>query len=205
MWERLACSLGRNDEAPNVELAKELLAKRDTADIAEMAAGLREKNKAVANDCIKVLYEIGAGDPALIADYTADFLDLLGSRDNRMVWGAMTALGQVTALRPDVVFARLSDVVKAYEKGSVITVDNAISVLAHLCVAGPHYAKSVFPILLRHLETCRPKEIPQHAQRMAVCIHRHNQADFWAVLARREALLTAAQQSRIQKLKRQLA
>ncbi|NUQ06049.1 MAG: hypothetical protein HUU31_19320 [Anaerolineae bacterium] len=42
-----------------------------------------------------MLYEIGYAVPDLIADYAADFLALLGSRDNRMVWGGMTALGVI--------------------------------------------------------------------------------------------------------------
>jgi len=39
-----------------------------------------------------VLYEIGYIKPALIADYTPDFLALLKSKNNHMVWEDMIAL-----------------------------------------------------------------------------------------------------------------
>ena len=80
---------------------------RDTADVAEIVGGL-EENKAVASDCIKVLYEIGYRNPALIAPYAKTFLGFLQSKNNRLVWGAMTALAYITELNPKPVFSRLS-------------------------------------------------------------------------------------------------
>ena len=59
MIEKLACRLGRNDEKPNIELAEFLCQHKDAAGIGEIVAGLKGKDKAIANDSIKVLYEIG--------------------------------------------------------------------------------------------------------------------------------------------------
>jgi len=52
---RLAHSQNRRDEEPNVALAKELAAARDTAGIREVAEELWDDEAEIQNDCIKVL------------------------------------------------------------------------------------------------------------------------------------------------------
>ena len=158
----------------------------------------------MANDCIKVLYGIGQRKPELIADYTDDFITALSDKNNRIVWGSMMALAFVTPLKPEAVFARLPEIITAYKKGSVITVDNSISVFAQLCKANSDYQATVFPLLLDHLAQCRAKEIPQHAERIAVCIDASNKKAFLNVLEARANELSESQNSRIAKLKKKL-
>jgi len=155
MIELLACRLGRNDETPNIELAEKLCASADKTGISEIADGLKSKEQAVANDCVKVLYEIGQRKPELIADFADYFITALSSKNNRIVWGSMMALACITPNKPEVVFNRLSEIIAAYKNGSVITVDNSISVFAQLCKANENYQTAVFPILLDHLANCR--------------------------------------------------
>jgi hypothetical protein len=57
--DKLAHSLGRRDEVPNQELARELAAKKDKKGIREVAENLWHKDKNIQADCIKVLYEVG--------------------------------------------------------------------------------------------------------------------------------------------------
>lgn len=199
MLEKLASALGRNDEQPNVALAEELVASASRRDIREIVEGLHPET-AVVNDCIKVLYEIGYRKPALIAEYADHFAALLGSRNNRLVWGAMTALATIAPVNPDAVYRNIDRILKAYEKGSVITVDNSISVLAGLAKSKPACEKKLLPILLHHLESCRPKEVGQHAERMFVCITPRTGETFAAVLRKRYGALTAAQKKRLDRL-----
>ena len=200
MIEKLACSLGRNDERPNIELAEELVKTADRNGIREIVKGLRSATVATANDCIKVLYEIGERNPALIAEYAGEFTGLLSSRNNRMVWGAMTALATIAPLNPSAVFADIDKVIHAYEKGSVITVDNSISVFAGLARAEPAAAVKLFPIIISHLTTCRPKEVAQHAERAFSCINAGNSPTYAAVLHKRRPTLSAPQQKRVDRL-----
>ena len=202
MIELLACRLGRNDEAPNIELAEKLCDGADRAGIREIANGLKSKERAVANDCIKVLYEIGKRKPELIADFADVFIAALSDKNNRLVWGSMTALACIAPIKPEAVYARLSEIVAAYKKGSVITVDNSISVFAQLCKANDDYQAALFPLLLDHLVNCRAKEIPQHAERIAVCIDSSNKGAFIKALESRERDLSESQKNRIAKLKR---
>jgi len=65
---QLAAALGRNDERPNVELAERLAMATDKAAIAELVAALSTGPTALANDAIKVLYELGERRPERVAD-----------------------------------------------------------------------------------------------------------------------------------------
>jgi hypothetical protein len=200
---RLAHSQGRRDEVPNQELARELAAKKDTAGIREIAENLWNKDKNIQADCIKVLYEIGYMDPKLIADYAEDFVKLLRSKNNRLVWGGMTALAEVAKANPEAVFKNLDVIKKAKEIGSVITVDNAISTLAWTASANEQYNKAIFPYLFRHLSSCRPKEVPQHSEKTLPAVNASNKADFIKVLEKRMEDLSGSGLSRVKKVIKQ--
>ena len=109
----------------------------------------------------------------------------------------MTALAQIAPLRPEEIFARLDDVRAAYETGSVITVDHSISVFARLCKADRDREPEILPLLLNHLANCRAKEIPQHLERMTVCVTAENAARFRTAVAARCGELSKPQQARV--------
>ena len=200
MIEKLASKLGRNDEKPNIELAQYLTESKDAEGILEIVEGYVGPDRATANDCIKVLYEIGERNPALISQYADRFVAHLRSRNNRLAWGSMTALAKTAKINPQPIFDNLPTVVAAYETGSVITVDNSISVFAELCKAGDEYAEAVLPIILTHLKECRPKDVPQHAERASVCFSSSNADVFIEVLEKRLPNLATPGQVRIKKL-----
>ncbi len=195
---KIASALGRNDEQPNIELAEQLVNTQDKESIAEIVSGLR-MDKAVASDCIKILYEIGGRKPELIAPYAENFIGLLNSKDNRLVWGAMTALGRIAELNPAPVYLHFEDIYAAYKKGSVITVDNSISVFAALCKADKEYEKRILPLLIAHLTKCRAKEIPQHLTRMSVCFNKNNIVQIESTIQDRFEELSGSQQTRVRK------
>lgn len=200
MIEKLACRLGRNDEMPNIELAEHLCQQNDNTGIKEIVDGFKGTDKAVANDCIKVLYEIGERNPKLISDYVNDFISCLRSKNNRLVWGSMMALAKIAQYASEPIFKRLAEVESAYQKGSVITVDNSISVFAGLCKANADYGRTILPIIINHLQKCKPREVPQHAERAAICFNNENAEEFINVLEKRKSDLSTSQQTRINKL-----
>ncbi|MFY0653534.1 MAG: hypothetical protein JXQ96_15935 [Cyclobacteriaceae bacterium] len=103
---RLASSLNRKDEIPNQELAKEIMATGDRQAVQELVDNL-SNTKAIQNDCIKVLYEIGTLQPRLTAGHIDDFVALLNSKNNRLQWGAMTAFGTITKQKPKEIYSLL--------------------------------------------------------------------------------------------------
>ncbi|HEX9063346.1 MAG TPA: sister chromatid cohesion protein PDS5 [Clostridia bacterium] len=200
MIEKIASNLGRNDEEPNISLAILLSDTRDKEGISEIVQGLKDKKKEVSSDCIKVLYEIGERTPELISEYVMDFIGLLESKNNRLVWGGMTALSQIVYLKHEEIFNNIEIIKKAYKTGSVITVDNAVSVLAKLCKTNEKYEKTIFDDIINHLITCRPKEVPQHSERAFICVNKDNSPKFMDVLLKRKESLTEAQKKRVDKL-----
>ena len=97
---QLASSLGRRDEAPNQVLAQKIAQTRDRCSVQELVVNLSNADKNIQSDCIKVLYEIGERDPALISGYYEEFGSLLNHKNNRLVWGAMTALDAIAEVEP---------------------------------------------------------------------------------------------------------
>lgn len=201
--ERTAHFKGRRDEAPNQALARDLAAKKDRAGIREIAANLSNPDKDIQADCIKVLYEVGYLAPALIADYAEDFLKLLHSRNNRMVWGGMTALGTVAGLRAELVFAHRAEIEKVMDEGSVITMDNGVVALARAAAKNDRYNKALFPYLLNHLKTCRPKEVAQHAEKTLPAVNASNRSQFAATLTKRMKDLSGSAATRLAKVLRE--
>ena len=201
---RLASIQNRRDEVPNQELARDLAAKKDKAGIREIAENLWNKDKNIQADCIKVLYEVGSIEPKLIADYAEDFAKLLRSKNNRLIWGGMTALAEVAKINPDAVFQHLEAIKKAKENGSVITVDNAISALAHTAAAKEEYNQVIFPYLLKHLSSCRPKDVPQHAEKTLPAVNIANKEDFIKVLEKRMEDLLGSGLARVKKIMKQV-
>jgi hypothetical protein len=193
---------GRRDEVPNQELARKLASTRDQKGIREIAENLWNKNRNIQADCIKVLYEVGYIDPTLIAPYVGDFLKLLKSKNNRLVWGGMIALGTVAALKPEEIFAHKEEIQNAMRTGSVITVDNGVQALARAASRNAEYRKAIFPFLLRHLKTCRPKDVPQHCEKVLVAADASNKDQFVVVLRGRLPGLSGGGLRRVTKVMR---
>jgi hypothetical protein len=198
--ERLASSLGRRDEVPNQELARDLAAHADRVGIAEVAAHLTSKDRGVAADCVKVLDEIGQRDAHLIAPFADAFVALLDSKNNRLVWGAMSALSSVATVDARAVFAHRAKIIAAIEGGSVITVDNGIATLARVAAASPGYRRELWPRLAEHLRECRAKELGQHAETIAVAADAARSPEFVALLESRLPELSSAQAARVKRV-----
>jgi hypothetical protein len=197
---KLAHAQGRRDDNPNKELARELAETGNTNAIRKIALNLFSDDNKIQSDCIKVLYEIGYINPELISDYALDFIRLLKHRNNRMVWGSMIALSTIAGVAAHVIFPHLAALQKALQNGSVITADNAIKTLARVASSDTAYHKTIFPLLLDHLKTCRPKEIPLHAEFTVIAVTAKEKSDFTGILEKRMEILTQNQQKRIRKL-----
>ncbi len=198
--EKIAFFQNCRDEIPNQQLASELARAKDVEGIREIAENLWNSQLNISSDCLKVLYEIGYLDPELIGGYWQDFLRLLKSRNNRMVWGSMIALSTIASLKADEIFVHREQIEVAIENGSVITQDNGIKTLAALAAQKEEYRQVLFPYLLAHLKTCRPKDVPQRAESIFPVVDARNRTEFIPVLEIRLEELSAAQAARLNKL-----
>lgn len=197
---KLASAQGRKDEEPNKELARELVANDDIDGIREAAENLRNKDRRIQTDCLSVLEQVGLLKPELIEDYAADFIELLFSKVNRLVWAAMINLALIADRKALEIFEQFDEIVEVMEKGSVITKDNGIKTLAKVASTNNEYAEVIMPYLMEQLKSCRSKSVPQYAESIRVAVDSKNQEQYLCILNERLDVLSAAQQRRVKKL-----
>jgi hypothetical protein len=147
---KIATALGRRDEVPNQQLAKQIATKNDASAVKELVENLHNKSKDIQHDCIKVIYEIGELKPALISSYTKEFIALLEHKNNRLQWGAMHALDAIATENPKLIYSSLNKIIASAEKGSVITRDHAVNILIKLASVKA-YAADAFSLLNEQL------------------------------------------------------
>lgn len=181
---KLASSLDRRDEMPNQELAKQIAAKKDKKAVQELVDNLSNKSKDIQNDCIKVLYEIGEINPSLISDYAKEFIALLDHKNNRLQWGAMTAINTITLENPKVIYAALVKIIAAADRGSVITKDYGVNILIKLCSL-KQYADNAFSLLIEQLLSSPTNQLPMYAEKAMPIINDKNKALFIKTLTSR--------------------
>ena len=201
---RIAYFQNRRDELPNQELARELAATKNTDGIREIADNLWNKNRNVQSDCLKVLYETGYIDPDLIAGYVGDFLNLLNSKNNRMVWGGMIALATIAGRKPHEIWQRIDDVIEAVEHGSLITVVWGVKTLARVASTDTTYSQKIFPVLVNQLRSCIPRDVPTDAESMLCAVDAGNRQELLSVLESRRAEMKPSQLARLNKALRGL-
>ena len=203
--DKLASSLKRRDEIPNQELANHIVEKNDKSGLKGLVANLWNKNKDIQNDCIKVLYEIGERKPALIAEYAKDFIALLDNKNNRLQWGAMTAINAITLQNPRIVYSALPKIIAAAENGSVITGDYAVNILIKLCLV-KEYSNNAFSLLSQQLLSSPTNQLPMYAERAISIINDKNKTQFIRILtARLPDIEKDAKRKRVEKIIKKLS
>ena len=201
---KLATSLGRRDEVPNQELAAAIVAKNDKKAVAELVENLTDKNKAIRYDCIKVLYEIGYVKPKLLAGHYLTLLAELESKDNRMQWGAMTALGTIALEKPDEIFKALGKIIDIADRGSVITRDHCVNILIKLTSLAK-FAGKTFPLLNEQLLSAPTNQLPMYAENAAPVVSEKYKDKFVKTLTSRLGdIEKESKRKRIEKVIRKL-
>jgi HEAT repeat protein len=182
--DKLACSLGRRDEVPNQELAKALAKKPDAKAVKELAENLHSRNKGIRQNCIKVLYELGEADPGQIAPFYKEFVALLDDKNNRMQWGAMTALSNLAHQKPKELLTSIGKIIGVANKGGVITRDHCVKILMAIG-SDKKYTDKIFPLLREQLLLCPTNQLPSYAEQALPLINEKNKALFIKTLSSR--------------------
>ena len=190
---------------PNQELARRIVRERNAAAVQELVENLDHKNKGIQSDCIKVLYEIGESNPDLIAKYYQEFGKLLESKNNRLVWGAMTALDTIALKEPKGVHGMLSKILKvADSSGSVIARDHAVGILVKLGTLKP-YKRDCVPLLIEQLISCPNNQFPMYVEMSVPVIDADNRKRFQQVIETRVPKLDKeSQKKRVAKVLKRL-
>lgn len=179
-------SLRQKGNDANIALAKEIAEAENKNAIKELVENLKNKDKKIQADCIKTLYETAYIKPDLIADYYAEFLELLSSKNNRLVWGGMIALKTITDLKSKELFESLDLISETVNKGSVITVDSGVEIFAKLNKHS-EYQYKVENLLTDQLWKCPSKQLPQYMEKSAISINEKNKEIYQKIINERKA------------------
>ena len=181
----LSSPQGLKGNEANISFAKEILASDNKVAVTELVENLTNKNKNIQSDCIKTLYEIGYINPELIADYHREFIKLLKSKNNRLVWGGMIALSAITDLKHAEIFDSLNTIMDTVNKGSVITIDACVEILARL---NKHvkYVNVTEPLLMEQLWKCPIKQLPMYIEKSIQSIRKDNKEMYLTLIELRK-------------------
>lgn len=202
---KLSSSLGIRDEGPNVALAEIIASAKDENAVAELITHLADVCSAIQQDCIKVLYEVGEREPALMVPHTEVFMNLLVGKNNRLQWGSMTALNCIAQVAPEQIYEKLPKILKTAESGSVITRDQAVNILINLARI-PKYSQDMMELLLEQFRSCPSNQLPMYAERALPVITLENEEAFVELLTfRLETMEKESQRKRVEKTIKKLS
>ncbi len=201
---QLATAFGNKNEVPNIELAIRLVAKPDPKAIDELVQCLSTATMDIRSDAIKVLYEIGERKPELIADHVSDFISLLDTKNNRILWGLITALNTITLLKPKEIYAELPAILSASERGSVIAKDRTVGILSNLATTKT-YSKKVLPLLLDEIKRAPENQLAMYAEMAAPVVDASSKQEFVSILTTRlKTIDKESKKKRIEKVLKKL-
>ncbi len=201
---RLASGQDRRDEQPNIELAEEIAKTENRAAVRDLLDIVQNGTRPLRHDAIKALYETAERKPHLLADNVAIFIDMLGSKDNRMVWGAMSALAALAAIAPEQLMASIETILEAADRSSVISKDKAMALLATLNT-DPRYHDILMPVIFTRLMNAATNQTPMYAELTAPSLQPKDHKRFREVMETRIAAIPQpAKKARLEKLLRKL-
>jgi hypothetical protein len=202
--EQLAHSLGSKTETANIALAEKISKAKDQDAVRELMGLLHHKTSGIRNDAIKVLYEIGERQPAMIEKFTKDFVAALNHKDNRMKWGAMCALSAISASKPASLTAYIASIVQAMDEGTVITRDHGIRILCDVARLKKHH-EDCMELLLEQIEKAPVNQVPMYAEKTAEVMSASYIKRFEKILlSRTDVAEIPGKQKRIEKLLKSL-
>ena len=112
----------------------------------------------------------------------------------------MTALDMIASINTKGVYDLLPEIIMAVDKGSVITIDHGVGILASLS-SNPDFSKTTFPLLMEQLIKCRAKQLAMYAEKSIAAVSSANLGQFIDILESRiPDLDRESQKKRIEKV-----
>ena len=129
---------------------------------------------------------------------------MLDSKNNRLQWGAMTALDTIANENPAAVYTALAKIIRVADQGSVITNDHCVGILIKLC-ASKKYAADAFTLLIERLKISPVNQLPMYAENALPIINEKNKAIFIRTLtARLDDFEKETKRKRVEKVLKKL-
>lgn len=161
-----------------------------------LIVAIDKKDKSAAHQAIDYLEDNGKDQPEALTGYVKTFGELIESKDNRLVWGAMYCLRYIASVDAKLVKPYLDKVRHLLVEGSVISQDNAAWIIGYL--ANDDNLKD----FLRHIEIARPKDAVAHSDYFLQASNGYQAGKVFAQLEQRSAEFNPNQLKRFEKIKK---
>jgi len=202
---RLAISVGRYDEMPNLELAADIVFADDTDAVSVLISVIERHDDLHASDASRVVAEVGTRAPDLLLAHSDRLLEMIDARRNEMLPYVMLALSPVASryaeqlwTSRDMFWATLADLSQPAD----LAQGGAVKLLAAICAASPDYARTLAGGLVDLLGKCMPKDVAFFAESVLPALGGAHSHRAKPVLDRRLKELTPAEVARLRRAQR---
>jgi hypothetical protein len=199
---RLAISMNRSDEMPNLELAANIVFNLDEESISILVSIIERHDDVHAPDAARVLSEVGARDLSLLLPVSDRLVGLCDETNAEMLPYTMTALAPMAHKfaeqlwdRRDLFWSTLTATTPPSEMAQAA----AVRLLSALCAAGPDYARTLAGGLVDLLGKCMPKDVAFFAESVLPALGTAHSHRAKPVLDRRMKELTPAEVARLRR------
>lgn len=202
LLSRLAVSMQRTDDMPNLELAADIVIDDDAEAVSLLIAVLERHDLEHAPDAARVLCEVGLRSPELLMQHVERLLSLCDESQQDVLPYTMYAISPVAHRHAetlwemrDLFWAALADLTQPTDMAQA----GAVRLLSALCAAGADYARTLAGGLVDLLGKCLPKDVAFFAESVLPALGTAHSHRAKPVLDRRMKELTPAEVARLRR------
>jgi hypothetical protein len=172
--DRLAYSLNRRDQVPNKMLAQDIADTEDVSKLQELIEFLNSKpHRRLQMDAMLTIAYVGEQAPEMILPHIDFLVEKLKDSIDRVSWGSMIALSNVSTMALSKMYENLPKILDAMDDGSIVGRDHGYRILINL-YGVEKYSNDLFVILLEQLKKAPPNQLGQYVERLIeVVLPRH--------------------------------
>lgn len=202
LLSRLAISMNRSDEMPNLELAANIVFNLDEESVSILVSVIERHDDVHAPDAARVLAEVGARDMSLLLPLSDRLISLCDETNAEMLPYTMTAMAPMAHKFAEQLWERRDlfwSTLTATTPPSEMAQAAAVRLLSALCAAGPDYARTLAGGLVDLLGKCMPKDVAFFAESVLPALGQAHSHRAKPVLDRRMKELTPAEVARLRR------
>ena len=150
----------RPGSGPAASLASEVIAGTSSVSLDQYVAQLSDPKDATSQQAAKVLEELSATKPELLAPHIEQLVTMLGSSRPRLAQTAAHVLPILARVTPAKVAKQLKTMQAAFPSASELAKDGLVRTFVALCVASVTYQKRLIDSFELALRTADAKQLP---------------------------------------------
>lgn len=187
--DRFSSALDCRDQGPNEVIAQQIVEESGGKLLAEVIQVIHSKSSVrIKNDAVMVLMAVSRINEAILVQQVGLFIDLLGSKSNRQVFGSMIALANISPLTRKQVKPHLATVLDAMDEGTVVTRDHGYTILTELYKEDT--SGDMLALINEQLLKAPSNQVGQYTEKFMVVVRKEDVSVFMEALEVRSEELT---------------